>query len=440
MKKIVLGLMLMLMVALTGSALYAQDIAGDWQGTLHVGPGLRLLLQVSKGDAKAGQGEWAAKLVSVDQGSTTMPVDSISLQNSTVKFAVSAIHGSYEGKLSSDGNSITGTWTQGPPMPLTFERASKESSWLNDKSPHKVSLIPVDKDVNLEVLDWGGTGRPLVLLTGLGDTAHTFDTFAPKLTDKYHVYGITRRGFGNSSAPVPANDNYSADRLGDDVLAVIAALKLDKPVIAGHSIAGEELSSIGSRHPEKVAGLIYLDAGYAYAFYNEKRGDMMVDMIDLRNKLSAFLAGNIEDPKQGSLDIQANLAQLGKDLQGFDKKMASMPSPPKGSHPPPPPPIIGAIMGGQQKYTQIKCPVLAIYADPHDYGPMFMKDDPAARKKALDDDKDRTTAQANAFQAGIPSAHVVLLPNASHMIYKSNEADVLREMNAFIAGLPAAKP
>jgi non-heme chloroperoxidase len=36
-----------------------------------------------------------------------------------------------------------------------------------------------NKPVNLEVLDWGGSGRPLVLLAGLGNTAHIFDKFAP---------------------------------------------------------------------------------------------------------------------------------------------------------------------------------------------------------------------------------------------------------------------
>jgi pimeloyl-ACP methyl ester carboxylesterase len=55
--------------------------------------------------------------------------------------------------------------------------------------------------VRLEVLDWGGTGRSLVLLAGGGDTAHIFDDFAPKLTGDFHVYGITRRGFGELSLP-----------------------------------------------------------------------------------------------------------------------------------------------------------------------------------------------------------------------------------------------
>jgi non-heme chloroperoxidase len=113
-----------------------------------------------------------------------------------------------------------------------------------DSTSHSVRFVTVDSGVRLEVLDWGGTGRPLVLLAGLGGSAHVFDKFAPKLTGAYHVYGVTRRGYGASSLPATG---YSADRLGDDVLAVIDALSLNKPVLVGHSIAGEELSSVGSR-------------------------------------------------------------------------------------------------------------------------------------------------------------------------------------------------
>src|ERR1700739_1829869 len=95
--------------------------------------------------------------------------------------------------------------------------------------------------------------------------AHVLDDFAPKLTPNFHVYGITRRGFGASGFSA---SGFGADRLGDDVLAVIDALHLERPILAGHSIAGEELSSIGARYPQRVAGLIYLDAAYPYAFDN----------------------------------------------------------------------------------------------------------------------------------------------------------------------------
>lgn len=66
---------------------------------------------------------------------------------------------------------------------------------------------------------------------------------------------------------------------------VIDSLKLNRPVLVGHSLGGEELSSVGSRHPEKVAGLVYLDAGYGYAYYDRSRGDLIVDSNILQKDL-----------------------------------------------------------------------------------------------------------------------------------------------------------
>jgi hypothetical protein len=273
---------------LYGTTLPAQNIAGDWQGTLKVGTReLRLVLAIDK----SADGKWVATFSSIDQSpdwGVRTPIDSITLQGANVKFAIAAARASYEGKISADGASIDGTWSQGAAVLLEFRRATPLTAW-KDPSPHTMRFVTVDntanQPVNLEVLDWGGSGRPLVLLAGLGNTAHIFDKFAPKLAATYHVYGITRRGFGASSAPSPLAATYSADRLGDDVLAVLDALKLNRPVLAGHSLSGQELSSVGSRHPGRVAGLIYLDAGYSYAYYDRSHGDLGIDLIDLQKKL-----------------------------------------------------------------------------------------------------------------------------------------------------------
>jgi pimeloyl-ACP methyl ester carboxylesterase len=250
---------------------------------------------------------------------------------------------------------------------------------------------------------------------------------------KYHVYGITRRGFGASSAPAPARNNYSADRLGDDVLAVFDALKLTHPVVVGHSIAGEEMSSIATRHPERVAGLIYLDAGYPYAFYDRSRGDLNIDSIELRKLLAQLVPG------MGSLDqkvlmqelLQKTLPQFERDLQ---EQLTTMQVMPAQLMPAQIPPVALAVMGGEQKYTDVQVPVLAIFAIPHDLGSAF-HDDPVARAAAEASDLARTGAQADAFAKGIPSARVVRLPHANHYVFLSNETDVLREMNAFIGSL-----
>jgi pimeloyl-ACP methyl ester carboxylesterase len=293
-------------------------------------------------------------------------------------------------------------------------------------------FVTVDHDVRLEVLDWGGTGRPLIFLAGLGNDAHVFDKFAPNFTANYHVYGITRRGFGASSKPAPANGNYSADHLGDDVLAVIDALKLDRPVVVGHSIAGEELSSIGSRHPEKVSALIYLDAAMGYAYYSRSTGWIVLDYLDLKQRMDQFQDGAMQNPKQFMEDFLASISRFEKELQKMSKEEANAPVPP--SPLPSRPPIIGAIQFGEQKYSEIHGPILAIFACPHNFD--FAAKDPNAKAKMVANDLSRCTPQADAFAAGVPSAHVVRLPNADHYVFRSNEAEVIREMNTFLKKLP----
>ena len=77
--------------------------------------------------------------------------------------------------------------------------------------------------------------------------------------------------------------------------------------------------------------------------------------------------------------------------------------------------------------------MLAIFAVPHSFGPNAPKDPNIIAERNA-----RDLAQVEAFQAGNPGAKVVRLPNADHFVFYSNEADVLREMNAFISGLPPA--
>jgi pimeloyl-ACP methyl ester carboxylesterase len=354
----------------------------------------------------------------------------VTLENATLKF--SAPRDSFEGKISADGTAMNGTLTDGQPFPLELRRATPETAWPTDPSPHTVQFVTVEKDVKLEVLDWGGSGRPLVLLAGLGDTPHTYDRFALKLNGTYHVYGITRRGFGASSAP--DSRVFAADRLGDDVLAVLDALKLNKPVLVGHSIAGGELSSIGSRHPERVAGLVYLDTAYGWAFYDEAHGDFDVDRNELKKKLDETLAsGYSEKILQELLDTL--LPNFTRDLQEELPTQDAVPPAVLASQYVPITGPSAAVLAGTQKYTRIPVPALAIYALPHDLNgepPM----DPAQRAAYEARDEITTGAQAKAFEDGVPTARVVRLPRARHYVFRSNEADVLREINAFIAGLP----
>jgi non-heme chloroperoxidase len=305
-----------------------------------------------------------------------------------------------------------------------------------DATYHKVQFVTVDTNIQLELLDWGGTGRPVVLLAGLGSSAHNFDQFAPKLAANYHVYGITRRGFGKSSAPAPEGNTYSADRLGDDVLAVMAELKLDRPVLVGHSIAGEELSSVGSRRPESVAGLVYLDAGYGYVFHDSSAGWMDIDVIDLQKKLELLRPGkgpNDNRPVIREL-LQTLLPQFEKELKTEMAWQDTLPASMHEGSSTSMPAVSQANISGAQKYSRMPVPILAIFAMPHDMGPAI-NNDKALRAKFDEQDRAWVGAQAAAFEKGVPTALVVRLPHANHFVFQSNEADVLREIQSFISGL-----
>ncbi|MGA2907478.1 MAG: alpha/beta hydrolase [Terracidiphilus sp.] len=425
-----LALALLLVLPTAALSLRAQSIVGQWQGTLQSPHPLRVVLNVWRDTT----GSLQAYDVSIDQSPDHIPVTTISMTHEELDFSIAMIQGSYHGKISADGNRIDGTWTQGSPMPLNFERATEATSWLTKS---KTRLVAVAPGMSLEVIDWGGSGPPIVFLAGLGNTAHIFDNFAPKFLPNYHVYGITRRGFGVSSSPVPSGSNYSADQLGDDVLKVMDVLGINKPVIIGHSIAGEELSSIGNRFPDKVAGLVYLDAGYAYALWSPDSGDSRLDAEDLQKDLSAFLSAPPgSDDKEIVAKSLAALAQLQKDFVDQQKEMETLPPPPANQPKPPFAAAGAAIIMGQQKYTSIPVPFLAIFASPHNRGPMPNFTD--AQKAALvASDKKTTSAQIAAFQA-LKSAKVVILPNASHYVFLSNEPEVEKDIKDFLATVDAA--
>ena len=164
----------------------------------------------------------------------------------------------------------------------------------------------------------------------------------------------------------------------------------------GHSIAGEELSSVASRHPKTVAGLVYLDAAYGSAYYDRSRGDFSIDLNELEAKLEAVRSGKARGDTRPLIQelLATSLPAIQKDLQEMQKDLDAMPAAmlsAQNSAPPGPSPA-QAIIAGVQKYTNLTVPVLAIYALPHDLGPAIS--DPAVHAKMEARDEASTGAQA----------------------------------------------
>jgi uncharacterized protein len=128
--KTIVALAVLFFAGVSAAPASAQDISGDWQGTLNTGMGeLRLVLHIGK----APDGTLKATMDSIDQGANGIPIKSITLQNSKLTLDVQAVHGTYDGIVNKDASEIDGTWSQGRPMPLNFKRANGETS----KPEHK---------------------------------------------------------------------------------------------------------------------------------------------------------------------------------------------------------------------------------------------------------------------------------------------------------------
>jgi pimeloyl-ACP methyl ester carboxylesterase len=233
--------------------------------------------------------------------------------------------------------------------------------------------------------------------------------------------------------PDPEHGDYSARRLGEDVVAVIDALKLDRPVLAGHSIAGEELSAVANRHPEKISGLVYLDAGYAYAYYTPggllpAGVNLLLSAEALRQDMAILYSGPTE---AGLRQLGSDLSSMQADIAAAQPVLAAMKAPVQAAPRTLNDRLASAVTLGAEKFTAIPGPVLAFFA----VQPKVPADAPAPQRAQLLMQGALQERQAAAFAAGLPNARVVRLPGAVHRIWLSDEAAVVREMNAFMANL-----
>ena len=114
-----------LLISLSAVAVaYAQSIAGTWQGTLPVGQSPRIVLKI----ADAGNGALRGSVSFIDRSADAVPLLSTTYRAPNLTAAISDI--TFRGKLSADGKSIAGTWTQAnQSFPVSFALATPETLW-----------------------------------------------------------------------------------------------------------------------------------------------------------------------------------------------------------------------------------------------------------------------------------------------------------------------
>ena len=331
---------------------------------------------------------------------------------------------------------VVGLIALGAPV-LARDPLQTNASW-RDPSPHQVRWITVDSSVRLEVLDWKGSGPPLVLL-GCYLSAHSYDDFAPKLTNQFHVLGITRRGIGASDKPAIG---YAVQRSVDDLLEVLDALKAQKSLLVGNSCAGQVLTTFASQHPDRLSGLVYLDGASDPTMTPADVGAKMPDPAMLPRPIkpapardnTSFEALRVSQKNtRGWAFPEGELRQqyVANSDGSVGRSLLS--------------PVIRRAITTDARvkpdYSGIRVPVLAIYQRQppfEEVAATFLIRNEQERA-ALRQEYAATRALYVRWQqdllAAIPSARIVELLGANLYMFLSNEADVLREIRALAATL-----
>jgi pimeloyl-ACP methyl ester carboxylesterase len=320
------------------------------------------------------------------------------------------------------------------PLPAATAAFTQQLSNWSDESPHLSSYIGVDEGVQLELLDWGGTGTPLLLLSGLGATAHTWDTIAPKLIADFRVLALSRRGVGGSSRP---EFGYDTPTLARDVVRVLDALALDKAVIVGSSVAGDEMTWLGADYPDRIAALVYLDAAYdrsrevpddqpAYATLLPPGPPIRPEELRSYETLLQWFERTATYPlPEGELIAAYNFSN--RYLAGapaFDMR------------------LLGAVAAAIEapRYRDIKVPALALYATKvrweDDIKPWYDRSDAEVMDAVRGNFELNTQNQRYSieqFRAEVPGAEVIEIPGAAHVMFLSHEAEVIAQIRRFVA-------
>jgi len=300
---------------------------------------------------------------------------------------------------------------------------SATDAWT-DKSPHKAGFITVN-GVRLNYLDWGGSGGTLLMLPGAGGSAHLYDELAPKFTDRFHVLGLTPRGQGQSEKP---ETGYDTATLVEDLRQFLDAMKIQRVVLVGHSLAGDQLTMFAAKYPRRVEKLVYLDAAYGHS----------TNSMQLVGELWALFP---PFPEHDNKSYDASKAWMKKYFRVMTPAVEAFLRDTTVLHDDgrledaTPMRVLKALLTFAEPnpaYSKVKAPALSFYVD--DFWPDLIPEENREKAamvfKALKEDR---AVERERFRQGMPHARIVMLPDTSHAgCFIQREAEVVRDMRAFL--------
>ncbi|HEX4275921.1 MAG TPA: TIGR03435 family protein [Bryobacteraceae bacterium] len=139
------------LLAASTSGLFAQTFKGTWQGGLKIPQApngeLRIVMKIETNEKDA----LSAEFYSIDQNPTPIKAESVKTSGQGIKVNIPTLNGAFEGTLSSDGNTINGTFTQGAPTPLVLVKATPATAWTIPEPPPPPKMMDANAKPQFEV-------------------------------------------------------------------------------------------------------------------------------------------------------------------------------------------------------------------------------------------------------------------------------------------------
>lgn len=302
-----------------------------------------------------------------------------------------------------------------------------------NNSNHKSDFVNIN-GIRFHYLDWGGKGPALIFLTGTGASAYIFDKFAPRFTDKFHVLALTRRGHGDSDYP---EIGYDADTLTEDIRQFMDRLNIEKAILAGHSLAGVELTHFAATYPNRAEKLIYLEALDDRRGFPEIHRQNPLRKIEIRRETSTphtfeeYIANTKRDaPSIADIwseiwDVEmAHEVKVNEDgifVERMPESVAGMM-------------FENLFNGYAPKRVNAQIPILSFYA----LGTPKQSNDYSEEQKASFDQFFQRVRNpfymslVSEFQNRFPHAKIVMIPEGHHFCFIAQEELVYDEMRKFL--------
>jgi pimeloyl-ACP methyl ester carboxylesterase len=305
------------------------------------------------------------------------------------------------------------------------------SGGWTDPSPHESQFVTVN-GVRLNVLDWGGTGEPLVLIPGSGDNPHVYDAIAPQFTDRFRVVSYARRWNGRSEKKGP----YSVETLTEDLRQLLDHLRFERVSLAGWSLGGSEMTLFAGTDPDRVNRLVYLDAAYDWSDPEWTRASATLPGLvwpPPADALASFAAYREYFTTRGERRAAAWSPTVEAYARDFvterpDGSLAFVVTPEDVAT------WIRDLSTYRRDYRAVRAPALAIYVP--DFMPSGGLD--AAAAAALRQWNEREwlpwqRASRQRVEQESANAHIEMLPRGDHMTFLfTEERDIVRLMREFL--------